>query len=61
MEVQRAFGITLENTRENSSTRAATVVKASIKKVVMMNTSVHTKEGGISASSVAKLSELIPC
>ena len=25
MEVQRAFGITLENTRENSSTRAATV------------------------------------
>ena len=61
MEVRRAFGITLENTTENSSTRATTAVKASIEKVIMTNTSVPMKEGAISASSVAKFSELIPC
>ena len=61
MEVRRAFGITLENKRVNSSTRAATVVKASIKNVIMKNTSVPMKEGATSASGVAKFSELIPC
>ena len=60
MEVRRAFGITLENKRVNSSTRAATVVKASIKNVIMKNTLVPMKEGATSASSVAKFSELIP-
>ena len=49
MVVMWVFGITLENMRVNSVTRATTAVKDLTEKVNMMNTSVRMKEGAISA------------
>ena len=58
MVAEWVFGITLKSTKEISVTRATTVVKASIEKVNMRNTSARMKEGATCASNVIKFSEL---